>query len=135
MAETQDLIARLEKLTGPDREVDCEIHEASGHCIHRETSWVWSDGHSYLKIYTCNACLLSFESPPPIPAYTASLDAQKSLAHPDWQVSSGNCGEDDGPWACVTTPGAVDHTEGEGGAATEELARLIALMKAIGATK
>jgi hypothetical protein len=114
MAETQDLIARLEKLSGPDRDVDRGIQMLVAKEKHGDEMW----GIGF------------YDS---APAYTGSLDAQKTIAHPDWQVSSGNCNEDNGPWACVTTPDNVDHT-GDG-AATEELARLIALLKAMGATK
>ncbi len=125
---TPDILTRLKAAGCPSRELDAEIELALKRCDPEATydkaedCMIWSEPRDFGSTVAYER-LGQF-----LPAYTGSLDAQKPLAHPDWQISSGNCNEDNAPWACVTTPDNVDHT-GDG-AATEELARLIALLKA-----
>lgn len=113
-----NLISRLRDATGPSRELDAEIAKLVG-----APHGPWE----HVTVETRSISYVDEQAP----AYTASLDAAMTLAEPGWQVSSGNCGEDNSPWACVTTPDNIDHDTGED-VATEPLARCIALLKARG---
>lgn len=88
------LIDRVRGLTGPDREVDAMIY----HCF---PSYVDDRGHTFLSrdidaqivvyVKTENGTVS-----PPVPAYTASLDAVVSLIERElpghgWFVDSANC--------------------------------------------
>lgn len=63
----EDLIARLEAATGPDRELDCLIDVAVGHPIHNP------HGPAEVANWPQRASGLT------VPAYTASIDAAMTL--------------------------------------------------------
>ena len=88
------LTDRLRAATGPDRELDLLIHEASGRCAHRSKAatlnfikmihTIQRDGR-----FTCKDCGDDFYGFS-VPYYTASIDAAVTLI-PDgmqWQTSS-----------------------------------------------
>lgn len=91
MAELSELIERVEKATGADRELDRDLHEAlTGECVHRHTR----EEYCWDNIVICNDCGKEHPSQK-WPWYTASLDAVVALVEkqrPGWA-----CGVDSGP--------------------------------------
>jgi len=82
-----DLIARLEKATGPDRQLDCEIAEALGHSI------VWKQANYTMEAFP--AILWRKPHPyagmkEPCPKWTSSIDAAMTLVPEGWRVNSGD---------------------------------------------
>ena len=76
-----DLIARLEKATGPDRQLDCEIAEALGHSI------VWKQANYTMEAFP--AILWRKPHPyagmkEPCPKWTSSIDAAMTLVPEGW---------------------------------------------------
>jgi hypothetical protein len=85
-----ELIARLEAATGPDRELDEGIHVVFGHCLHpfdKWQKWEIEDGNDYDSGINCGVCGkdTSFN---PAPAYTSSIDAAVTLVPEDmhWEI-------------------------------------------------
>ena len=77
---TDDLIARLEAATGPDRELDAVIAVASGQYVHERRGrdrqeWFYSTSRNYDRrsLHYGGTCR-------PLEAYTASIDAALTLA-------------------------------------------------------
>ena len=118
---TQELIERLEKATGPDREIDCLIAVALNPAFRIE----YAPGVDTLVPYVV--------SPPRrgevgVPRYTASIDAALSLVpadpvYSDWTVER----DDDSYQASVHAPhGDLAFSQG----ATPAIAMCIAALKA-----
>lgn len=107
----EELAARVEAATGPDRELNKLAHEARGFCVHRETRYYCiEDGNDYDSGHACLACGKDAYGET-VPNYTASLDAAKSLKHPGdlWCVGS----MEDGPFARVVPALPGGHYGGE----------------------
>ena len=107
-----DLIARLEKATGPDRELDVGIAAAifGSYQFFGDERRFWING--------------SWES---APNSTGSMDAAISLVPRPMCWNGGEVNEDDQPWACITDSEGADYAAT---AATPILALCIAALKA-----
>ncbi len=110
-ATLRELIARLEKATGPDRELDRLIQEARGICTHRKfTRYVYQDDSGF----TCNDCGEDLYGNRGWPAFTSSIDAAVSLVPEgrDWLVGTHQGAatavvtraDDEGNWVVAATP-------------------------------
>lgn len=120
MSEISELIERLEKATGPDREIDCAIKELLDPRYKPKDRVIYygeatgehvgEDGQFYKA-----------------PAYTASLDAALMLVPEDHPWAVGDLNEDDFPWACVTNQHTVDFN---GNGSTPAVSMCIAALKA-----
>ena len=95
-----ELIERLQRATGPSRELDAAIN---------------------LEVFSQVAL-------PDALNYTGSLDSAKVLIPTGHVYVVGDCDEDDSPWACVTSP-AAGYRDYTGQAATDVLALCIAALK------
>ena len=96
MTDLSSLISRVEKATGPSRDLDGDIEEATGGCAHRETEYYCiEDGNDVDSGFTCKRCGIDLYGQR-APAYTSSVDAAISLAErvlPGWTIAS--IGQDD----------------------------------------
>ena len=94
MPDFQSLIERVEKASGPDRELDEAIAFIAGWRM-RNAIWA-APGEKF----SCG----SFP-----PRYTASLDAVMTLKQDGHTFALGDCNEDSVPWACVTSTFGTDY--------------------------
>lgn len=133
--ELDALIARVEKLTGPDREVDRQIQVMA-----LGVTQEWQQGRGAHWEYHKDGFWVSIE---PIPAFTASLDALMVLADqrlPGYAWAVGNMGffkpspvpPQYLPWATVWTPEGKPKWNAR--AETVILALLLALLHALRTT-
>lgn len=123
----KDLIERLEKATGPDRELDLAIHIVDSQCDPTST---YNKEHDCLEWFEYHPEVPGGASEllaDPLPLYTGSLDAALTLvpAGVSWQVTNGN----DGAFYSF-----VDKTEYQKGT-TPAIALCIAALKAQGVLK
>lgn len=124
-AEIGEILARVEKATGPDREIDAALAIVFGwtHEVNIEEDFeCWRDTNGKAAY---------------LPRLTDSIDAITRLIErqlPGWHIASGTVGEQDTPWACLTEPDgefrdfAAHHV-------SEALARTEALLRALLTTK
>jgi len=137
------LIKRLESASGPDRELDREIYEATGHCAHRETEWHWSDGHSHEKTFVCKTCGKAVYGDSHIPAFTANVQVVIDMLVPEgmsWEVRASAVGDKGQAriWDYMRQPGFKGGSLPGGGdivvtgCATPALALVIAAIQARG---
>ncbi len=111
----KDLIEKLEKASGPSRELDEQIKLAlAAHSISRRAT--------YQETVALVGGNLDDD---PLP-YTGSLATWQNLVPSDCHFAVGDLGPNDCPLACVTR-GSTDYT---GEAATPELALCIAALRA-----
>jgi len=85
MTDTASLIARLEKATGPDRELDVEIHTTVIGLEMYESVYTRGDGSVCLRYWAGGGDSPSYYV---LPRYTSSIDAAMTLVSPDWRVNS-----------------------------------------------
>lgn len=108
----KELIGRLERCAGPDRELDVGIAAAifGSYQFFGDERRFWING--------------SWES---APNSTGSMDAAISLVPRPMCWNGGEVNEDDQPWACITDSEGADYAAT---AATPILALCIAALKA-----
>lgn len=83
MTDLLELAARVEGLTGPDREVDAEIALATG--IVRERDGNCFYGHRDYSVLVLERDYYDHEGgPPELPHFTRSLDAAMTLVPEEW---------------------------------------------------
>lgn len=90
MKELGELIARIEGLTGPDREADCEIAWVTEWDTQGSHGGLWRDAYPSWRgdEWRTNRAANNWG----VPAYTASLDAAVALCErvlPGWGISLG----------------------------------------------
>jgi hypothetical protein len=91
MIDTQELIARLEAATGPDRELDAEIALAIG--IVRDRDGDCFFGHRYYSVMVLERGYYDIEGgAPELPHYTASIDAALTMMPELWNYVIGSPG-------------------------------------------
>lgn len=78
-----DLIERLEKATGPDRELDALVHVIVMRSVWREHYRIEPHMDGRCTVYLSNGGKYREASP----AYTASLDAALKLVPEGWKIS------------------------------------------------
>jgi hypothetical protein len=111
----KDLIEKLERASGPSRELDEQIKLALA-----------AQSISCRATYQETVALVGGNLDDEPLAYTGSLATWRRLVPPDCSFSVGDTGPNDCPLACVTR-GSTDYT---GEAATPELALCIAALRA-----
>jgi hypothetical protein len=88
VAVLRSLVQRCEQASGPDRELDGDIFEATGGCAHRQTKrYVCQDDSGY----TCLRCGKDTYGER-VPEFTGSLDAAKTLVPKrvkEWHAGKG----------------------------------------------
>jgi hypothetical protein len=109
---TSDLIARLEALSGPDREVDAEIAKAIGAKHGPDSGWCNSDNGDHWYVEECAK------------NYTASIDSAMTLVStPFWMIRNSM----DGPVATIMDTSGREY---EGNGDNAAIALCIAALKA-----
>ena len=80
-AELEALLARVAGATGPDRDLDADLHEAFGGCAHRETEYYCiEDGNDTDSGFTCKRCGVdTYGRSGDVKPVTASIDAAVAL--------------------------------------------------------
>ena len=138
MSDLDALLERLEKATGPDRELD-EAIMALFYTLderHIGTTEGWDDDPDSFKPVKDRVWVDPATDKWVSTAafhFTASIDAALALVErvlPGWMHANGNCGEQNMPWACITEPDEPCR-DFSAGAPTEPLAILIALLRAL----
>lgn len=114
MTELDDLIERVEKATGPDRELGKDILRFIGWVRENDGTWVSPKGQAW------------FDYNPGFPNPTASLDAAKTLIPAGWEWALYS--EDGRKCAEMGDPSLNITSEHE---TSEELALTAATLKAI----
>lgn len=98
-----ELAERVEQASGPDRELDAEVALAvTGNTaeLSEGGNMIWcGGGHSVLADLPAVPWSSRWIQ---VAHYTASLDAALTLVPDGHSWAAGDCGENDGPWACVT---------------------------------
>lgn len=91
-ATIASLADRIEKLTGPDREVDAEIHyDLLGWCRHSNKKWTGAESDTGFDCLDCGADSWGNKSKrgqglyDKLPAYTASIDSAMTLVPEGWK--------------------------------------------------
>lgn len=140
MTDLTDLIARVEGLSGPDREIERDVWEAlTGECVHRETKFVYLDDDE--RELECVACGADTYGKDPWRGISASLDAVVALAErvlPGWGWGvaviearvTAMLVEPDTPDASLMTPWPR-RFESTAPTPTPTLALLLALLRAV----
>lgn len=120
MTDYTDIIARLVKATGPDRELDIATDRLVGG---------WALDRTHIEPMTGEILAL-----PSVPRYTGSIDAALTLMPKTtlyWMVGFGRCSEAEPSGACaIYAPGELDDPVAQAEAETVELAVCIAALKA-----
>jgi hypothetical protein len=125
-----DLIARLEAATGPDRELDAEIECLRDGRTFAKIDGPLTQGHFQLEAIVCTVEGRSYAIST-VPHYTASVDAGRTLADAGWGWNICSDGT-------VTVYDLAQRHEdcgghliiGEGKGATPDLGFLIAILRA-----
>ncbi|MBO9589583.1 hypothetical protein [Devosia sp.] len=114
MTDLNELLERVKKAPGPDRELDADLARALG--------WAFIEGDGEDRI------------PLALPCFTFSADDAMRLAQnalpARWEIAMGTCGEEDMPWACLTEPDEPCR-DFSANAPTMELAIVEALLSAV----
>lgn len=139
------LADRVEKLTGPDREIDLAIHLAvhPDGDIARIVKHPRGLDHQEGYQWEIRGASVVFEKRTadgrcphnggyPLPQVTASLDAAMTLKPSEMCWNTGEVGEDDYPWACITDGDSKDYAAT---GATPALALTAAALRALASTK
>jgi hypothetical protein len=127
MFDLQSLIERVEKASGPCRELDADVFRSMGAPV----PFQWFNkvaALTYDEKQKCwNAPIGDMQLRYEHPHYSASLDAVMALKQDGHTFALGDCNEDSLPWACVTSTFGTDYAAT---GATAILALLSSILKA-----
>lgn len=122
----KELIGRLERCAGPDRELDKQIWIAVTPGATRKKTIIKA-AHGQWPDYELDETRDATYKFIVVPEFTSSLDAAISLVPRPMCWNGGEVNEDDQPWACITDSEGADYAAT---AATPILALCIAALKA-----
>jgi hypothetical protein len=128
MSDLQSLIERVEKASGPCRELDADVFRAIGAPV----PFQWFNKVAALtydekqKFWTAPIGDMQLRYEPP--HYSASLDAVMALMPDGHTFDLGDCNEDNLPWACITRMSG-DCPDYDATGSTVVLALLSAILK------